>query len=365
MNYQKLSIAEKFGQMLLIGLDVYEIDDEIIKLIKDYKIGGVVLYKKNYTSINKMVAVINKLKRANQDNKIPLFIAIDQENGWVNRLPKDIEPILGAFEQAKTKNLKVINIVNELTCLILKNVGINMNLAPDLDILRSNKNKVIGKRSYGKTKEDVITYGIPFMKSLQKNKIVSVIKHFPGHGLTIKDSHVRLPKIKDITTLNNVDLKVFREAFQNGNDALMVGHLRVSGYGLKPASINAKFLQDYLFTPYHYDGLIMTDDLRMRGLRYRYGLKKSISLCINAGVNMLMVKYQKCDIKKVYSKILEQVENYELDIDKIDKSCEKIVKLKEKYQINNDFVNFSLKIDKINAKIKEVNKLIAGGYYED
>ena len=102
------SIYEKMGQMIMIGLDVDKINDEIRKLIKDYKIGGVVLYKSNYKDIKSMVNFINELKKINGDN-VPLFIAIDQENGRVNRLPDEITRIYNPLRQAKTMNIDVVN----------------------------------------------------------------------------------------------------------------------------------------------------------------------------------------------------------------------------------------------------------------
>ena len=154
MNFNKLSLEEKFGQMILLGLDVYDINDEIIEIIKEYKIGGVVLYKKNYTSLETMIEVINKLKNLNKDNKIPLFIGIDQENGRVNRLPKDILRIYSAKKQAKTENMKIIDTINKLTTYILGSIGINMNFAPVMDIY-DNKSKVLYKRCFCGNSDDV------------------------------------------------------------------------------------------------------------------------------------------------------------------------------------------------------------------
>ena len=358
MNFNKLSLEEKFGQMILIGLDIYDINDEIIELIQKYKIGGVVLYKKNYTSIETMIEVVNKLKKINEINKIPLFISIDQENGRVNRFPKDIARISSAAKQAKTKNMKVINAVNELTTYLLSAVGINMNFAPDLDIVRSDKNKAIGNRSYGTNIEDVIKYGLPFMKQMQKNNIISVVKHFPGHGATNKDSHFVIPKIKDIKALENEDIKVFENAIKEGADAIMVGHLILKGYGLKPATINKKIIDDYITKKYKYKGLLVTDDLRMNTLRYIYGLKRSIQKSIEAGHNVLMIKYKKGDASKLYKKLLEMVKFCEIDPELINESAKKIVTIKKKYKLTNEPINSKLNIELINNKIKKINSVI-------
>lgn len=358
MNFNKLSLEEKFGQMIIIGLDVYDINDELIDIIKKYKIGGVILYKKNYTSLETMVELVNKLKKINEDNKIPLFISIDQENGRVNRFPKDIAKIYSALKQAKTKNINIINAVNEITSYLLSSVGVNMNFAPVLDIVRSDKNKAIGNRSYSDNVNDVIKYGIPFMKEMQKNNIISVVKHFPGHGATNRDSHFLIPKIKDVKTLEKEDIVVFEEAIKNGADAILIGHLSLKGYGLKPATINKKIIQKFLIDKYQYNGLVITDDLRMNNLKYIYGLKKSFKESIEAGNNIIMVKYKKGDATKLYKPLFKMINQCEIDPELIHNSAKKIVSLKKKYKVTHEMINPKLQINLINNKIQKINKAI-------
>lgn len=357
MNINKLSFADKFGQMLMLGLDIYDINDEIIKLIEKYKIGGVILYKKNYTSIETMVDVINKLKKINRHNKIPLFIAIDQENGKVNRLPKEIVRIKSPYKQGKTDNIKIINSINEITTYILKSVGVNMNFAPVLDINSDFKNRIIGSRSYGNNKNEVIKYGIPLMKCMQSNGIISVIKHFPGHGATDKDSRFGFARVKDINELNNNDIIPFNEAIKNGCDAIMTGHLRIKGYGLKPVTYNKRIIDDYLIKKYNYNGLIITDDLRMGVMRI-LNTKKRIIKSVNAGNDIIIVKYKKGDINRLYKDLYKMVNNYEIDIEKINNAYKKIVNIKKKYAINDDKINIKMDIDLINKNIKKINDAI-------
>lgn len=357
MNLNKLSFEDKLGQMLILGLDVYEINDEIIKLIEKYKIGGVILYGKNYTSIETMINVVNKLKKLNRDNKHPLFIAIDQENGKVNRLPKELLKIKSPYKQGMTENIKIINSVNEITTYLLKAVGVNMNFAPVLDINREYKNKIVGSRSYGKNKEKIIKYGISFMKCMQENGIISVVKHFPGHGATERDSRIGIPWLDNINVLENEDMKPFQVAIQNGCDAIMTGHLRIKGYGFKPVTYNKKILEECLIKKYQYQGLIVTDDLRM-GLKRFANIKKRIVKSIEAGNNLIVVKYKKGDILRIYKDLYKMVRNYEIDIEKIDSSYKKIVNMKKKYNMNDDEISINLNIDLINKKIKNINEFI-------
>lgn len=353
MRKEKINLNDKFGQLILLGLDVYDLNDEIIKIIKEFHIGGVVLYKNNYTSIDTMVSFINKIKSINVSN-IPMFIAIDQENGRVNRFPKDIDRMYNALKQAETEDLNIINEVNKMTTFLLKSVGVNMNFAPVLDIYRNDKNKAIGNRSYGRNIDDIIKYALPFMKEMQNNNIISVVKHFPGHGATNKDSHFVLPKISDVESLEKEDIKVFEKAIKNGADALMVGHLVLKNYGNKPATINKSIIDKYLKD---YNCLIVTDDLRMNALRLFYSTKKNIKRSIEAGNNLIMIKYHKGDYK-MFKKLIKQVNNCEININNINTSFKKIIKYKEKYKINDELITKKLNIEKINEKIKVINNYI-------
>ncbi|MBQ9854356.1 MAG: glycoside hydrolase family 3 protein [Bacilli bacterium] len=348
-----MEVKEKFGQMLMLGLNVYDLNDNIINIIKEYKIGGVVLYKKNYSDIKSMIKFINKLKEINENNH-PLFIAIDQENGRVNRLPSEILRMPSANKLAKSKNIEIVNECNEIMTNILSSVGINMNLAPVLDIIRDNNNKVIGNRSYGDNYKDVVKYGLPLAKTLKEGGIIPVIKHFPGHGITKGDSHIVIPKIKDVEEMEKNDLKVFEEAMQNDIDAIMVGHLRIKGYGLKPATMNKKIIDKYL---YLYDGLIVTDDIKMNIIKYVFGLKRIIKNCIEANMNVIMIKYEKND-EKTFDKIIKMIENNEIDNKLIEKSYEKIINIKNKYKLNNDTITTKLELEKINSRISSINNLV-------
>lgn len=346
-----MNIKEKFGQMIMLGLDTETINDEIISLINDYKIGGIVLYKKNYHDISTMKQVIKQLKEINKN--IPLFIAIDQENGRVNRLPSEIDRIYNVSKQAKTNKIEIINECNNITTEILNSVDINMNLAPVVDINYFDS-KSIGNRSYGQTKEEVIKYALPSIKEYQNKGIIPVIKHFPGHGLTSEDSHYLIPTINNVKKLEE-DLIVYKEAIEQGCDAIMVGHLKVKGYGQEPASINQKIIKKYLKDKYNYQGLIITDDLRMNIMKYIYGLKNVINKSILAGANVIMIKYKKNDIKNLYKKLHKMIDQDIINHDLIEQNYNIITKYKEKYGLNNNINQKEIDINDINKRIRELN----------
>lgn len=356
MDFNKMSIREKFAQMILIGLDTYHLNDEIIKIIKNHKIGGIILYQKNYNSLKNMENFINKLKEINENN-IPLFISIDQENGRVNRLPKEIKIIYSPLKQAKTKNMKLIDEVNNLTIGILKDVGVNMNFAPCLDICRDENNKAIGNRSYGMNYLDVCKYALPFMYSMKKSNIISVIKHFPGHGATKKDTHFIRATIKNVDLMEKEDIIPFEYAVKNGADAIMLSHLKIKGFGLKPTSTNKDIIDTYLIDRCKFNGLVITDDLRMTASKSITGLKSRIYNSIKAGNNIIMIKYKKGDYK-FYDKLFKKIEKGKINKEIINNNAKKILEIKDKYKLTNKLTNSNLDTDMINEKIKKINDYI-------
>ena len=259
MEINELSLEEKVAQLFMVGIHEKDIDG-IIDLVQNTKIGGVVLYRRNYDNYEEMIELVNKIKKASVNNKIPVFITTDQEGGRVNRMPDDIKRLKSATKFAETENIETVRESGKLIGEMLNKSGISMNYGPVLDIKRFQENHAIGDRCYGKTKEAVEKYGIEVMKEMQKQNVISVIKHFPGHGLTQKDSHFQVPRIYEkIEKLEEEDMEVFKTAIDNGADAIMVGHLIIRDVDKRyPASLSKKIIQAYLIEKYHFKGLIIT-----------------------------------------------------------------------------------------------------------
>jgi beta-N-acetylhexosaminidase len=353
INIDELTIQEKIGQMMIVGIDKNYITERTKRLILDYKIGGVILYKKNFSSYDELINIIKELKKLNSANKIPLFISIDQEGGRVNRLPKEILNLPAAYKLAKLKDVEVINKAAELTGSILKKTGFNLDFAPVLDIKRFEDGHAIGDRSYGETKEDVIKYGIPVMEELQKQGIISVVKHFPGHGGTKKDSHFMLPKITiPKEKLEKEDMEVFKTAIEHGADAILVGHLRVKKEtGIYPASLSKKYIIKNLREKYNYKGLIISDDLKMRAVKLFFGPFLSIKKAFKAGNDIIIFRFNKLEEKIAIKKINKLVRKNKIEESRIDESVKRILDTKQKYNLSD--------LEKIEVtNIKEINKQI-------
>ena len=354
---KNLTLREKIGQMLIIKIQGKEITNETKRMIEEYKVGGIILYRKNYDTYEEMINLINEIKKVNNESgNIPLFISIDQEGGRVNRMPRELKNIKSAGKLVAKDNIEIIEQAGMVTAQMLKESGFNMDYAPVLDIQRFEDGHAIGDRCYGKNAEEVSKNGIQIMKELANGGVIPVIKHFPGHGLTKKDSHFFLPVIDaKIEDLEKEDILPFKRAIGQNAEIIMVGHLVVKDVDKKnPASVSKTIINDYLRNKYQYKGLVMTDDLKMRAISLRYGYVKATMKACKAGADIIMIGAPHNTVIHAIHKIEKNVKNKKIDINQIDKSVEKIIKLKEKYNITDEPAK-GCNIDEINRKIEKIN----------
>lgn len=352
-DINELSLEEKIGQMMIVGLNTDSAINHLEEIITKYKVGGVLLYKKNYKNYEEMVNLINKIRECNQKNKVPIFISIDQEGGRVNRMASEFKNLPAANKLAnKSKEEDFVKISGEITGEMLNKLGINMDFAPVLDIKRFKDNQAIGDRAYSENVKEVSTYGIEYIQALQKHNVISVVKHFPGHGATNEDSHFRLPKIEcEIETLEKEDMQPFESAMKNGVDGVLIGHLKISKVtGNLPVSMSKRFITKYIRKKYRYNGLIITDDVRMKGVRIRYGKNHAIKKAFLACNDITIFKYDN-DIR-VIEKMINLARENKIPMKRINKSVKRILNVKEKYDVRDEY------IEKDEAFIKNINERI-------
>ena len=361
---ENLSVEEKVGQMLMVGLrtpnDIKRIENLIIK----YKIGGVLLYKKDYRNYKELNELVNRLRYLGRQNKIPLFIAIDQEAGRVNRMPDEFENLPSANKLAE-KNL--VEEASDITGEMLKKTGFNFNFAPVLDIKRFKSNQAIGDRAFSSDMNIVSKYGIIYIDKMKEHNVVPVIKHYPGHGATAKDSHLTLPRIEEKNEkLEKEDLMPFKIAMKNGADVLLVGHLIIKkvthGY---PASMSKSFVRKYIRKKNRFNGIVITDDVRMKAIRLLYGTKRALKKAFKAGNDIVLFKYNTGD-EILLDKILDEVKNEKINIAKINRSVRRILKVKERYKIENEEVPYLENLPQdINVKINNIKNKVKGNVDEE
>ena len=356
MAVKKLSLDEKIGQRFIIGVNDSDILP-IIDLIDKYNIGGVILYKKNYNSYSDMLKVIERFKETNRGNKIPLFIAIDQEGGIVNRMPPEVNNLRNIYDVSKYDK-KLVPKYADIIGNILSNSGINMNLAPSLDIYNGSKSKVVFKRCFYGDENNVATLGKKYIEEMKKNNIISVVKHFPGHGASKLDSHFIIPYIHNYKDMLVTHVTPFKSVFEEA-PAVMLGHLVIRKLTkLLPVTMSNSFIINQIRCKCNYDGLIMTDEINMlrRHLLYRFNYVNKI-LKSDSDIVLVKIKNYKegTKILEKYKKMLSKDKELK---ENLNKHVDRILAVKTKYNIN-DKTNFKgIDIDKINKEIDLLNKKI-------
>ncbi|MBW9152768.1 beta-N-acetylhexosaminidase [Clostridium estertheticum] len=354
-----MNLDEKIGQLVIVGLDGYTTNNNITNLIKNYKVSGVILFSKNVENSNQLVSLINSIKTNNSLNKAPLFVSVDEEGGRVSRMP---------YELKKLPSNKIIGNMNDsdLSYNIgktigdeLKIYGFNMDFAPVLDINSNPNNPIIGDRSFGNNSNIVSKLGIKTMKGMSNNNIIPVVKHFPGHGDTSVDSHIGLPVVnKDIKALNNFELLPFKNAIKNNADAIMVAHILLSKIDNEnPASMSKVVITDILRKKLEFNGVVITDDMTMAAIMKYNDIGDAAIKSFNAGSDIILVCHEYNNELKVINSLKAAVQSKIISEKRLNESVYRILKLKEKYKLNNDTLNTinTNKINEINDKIKSIS----------
>lgn len=333
------SLQEKIGQMIMIGFKGTSAETgwtkEITDQIRGKHLGGVLLLNRNVKSPGQLKTLTKDLQHA---SSIPLFIAVDQEGGKVQRLNsnKGFSSYYSPEKVAKKFTPEEAEDYYEKPAQELKYYGINYNLAPVVDINKNPDSPAIGalERSFGNKSVTVFKYAKSFIKAHKKFNILTSLKHFPGHGSAIDDSHKGLT---DITkTWSAHELKPFEYLIKNNMaDSIMTGHLFMKNVDKKyPATMSDQIIHEILRKKLKYSGVVITDDLQMGAIRKNYELKEIVIRSIQAGCNILLfANYFNPDKNialQVYQIIENAVNNNTLNINLIDNSYEKIMKMKEK-----------------------------------
>ncbi len=333
-----MSLEEKIGQMLLVGIDGTVLDDQAKKMISEDKVGGIILYKNNIQDLKSMVSLVNSMKESNSGNPTPLFMSVDQEGGKVNRMPKEYASIPSNGKVGSSNNANAAEMMGKLFAREVNSAGFNMNFAPVLDINSNPDNPVIGDRSFGSSAELVSTLGIAEMKGIASEGVVPVVKHFPGHGDTSVDSHLDLPIVnKTAEELAKLEWLPFQAAIKEGTDAVMVAHILFPNLDPdKPASLSSKIIGELLRGEMNYQGLVITDDLTMGAIMKNYDLAAAAVDTINAGSDILLIAHGYDNEKRVLETLLDNVKKGKIQETRIDESVYRILALKAKYNLSDE-----------------------------
>ncbi len=333
------SLGLKIGQMILIGLPNTKVDPNVLAAVRSGKIGSILLFEKNIPAKNSYIELKKILWTYQKAATIPLFISIDQEGGKVNRLkekygfPRSVTAAkLGKYA------LDSVQFYSQITATTLAGLGFNVNFAPVVDLASNPNNPAIAKseRAFSAQADSVSIFAREVIKQHRNAGVITVLKHFPGHGSSKDDTHLG---VADVTkTWNESELIPYRTLLNSGNvDAIMTAHIvnkNLDEKGL-PGTLSKKITTDLLRNRINFKGVVFSDDMQMHAITKHYTLEESILLAINAGVDILLFSNniqgsQERTIDKVHQIIRNFVEDGTINKDRIDQSFLRIMQLKKR-----------------------------------
>jgi beta-N-acetylhexosaminidase len=332
------TLKAKIGQMFMVGFEGGTPTDNILRLIREYQVGGIILFSRNIQSPVQLRDLIHQLQAqaCQTDLGLPLLVAIDQEGGIVTRLTRGFTIFPGNMALGAAGSEELAGQAAEVMAREMKAVGIHMNLAPVLDINTRLDNPGIGVRAYGDNPQLVARMGVAMIKAYQQHGIIATAKHFPGKGDAGIDAHLDLPSIfHSRERLEKVELYPFVAALRAGVKAIMTSHvyfpgleephasLSIStqiaapepigsspphplipplpswerGTGGKgkrlssplPATLSRAITEMLLRKKLGFQGVVITDDLEMGAILRYFDLKEAVVRAVEAGADLLLI----------------------------------------------------------------------------
>jgi beta-N-acetylhexosaminidase len=292
-----LTDEQMVGQRLMVGFDGTDLNTDVKYLIKDLHVGGLILFARNIVEPEQVRHLcLSAQEYARSCGEAALFIAVDQEGGSVARLKSPFTEFPG---NAYMKGRQDAVTFARVSAKELLDVGINMNMAPVLDVAIDPQTSVMKDRAFGSDPKWVSRLGMAVIQTLQERGVMSVAKHFPGIGRTTLDSHLDLPFLEtSAEELAAIDLAPFQDAIENGVAGMMLSHICYHSLDHKrPASLSKKIALNLLRHRLGYDGVVMTDDLDMGAIKKHHDVQTSIQQILEADIDIALICHRSPDME--------------------------------------------------------------------
>lgn len=373
-----MTVSEQVGQMLMPDIRQWNgkvtttVNEGLKSSIHNQDLGGLILFDKNIVDTRQVTTFTHNLQMESGD--IPMFLGIDQEGGVIKRIPGGTN-LPGQMALGATGDSALAEAAGLLTGEELKALGLNINFAPVLDINSNPDNPIIGMRSFSSDADLVTRLGLATITGLRQSGVIAAVKHFPGHGDTMVDSHLGLPVLThNRERLDSVELKPFQAAIENGVEMIMTAHIAFPAIdneqvtSLKdgqrvpvPATLSKKVLNGLLREELGYEGIIISDAFTMDGIAEHFGEDQAVERAVNAGVDIILMPQNSA---AAHQTLVNAVKNGTIPIDTIHASVERILELKAKYGLFERSESFTSKLAKLNQVIgsqghREVEREIA------
>ena len=338
----KPTLDELIGEMIIIGIDGTQLSQTpaVKKYLAAGNLGGIILYEKNIAKTNSKVTLKTLCNEIQSQSNKTVFIGIDQEGGTVNRLKTKY----GFPKSVTAKYLGELNNVDsskayaQTMAKTIKELGINVNFTPCVDLCSNPNNPIIAKygRCYSDNPQIVATHAGIFSETLFENNILPVLKHFPGHGSSKGDTHLGMADVTEVWTEN--ELVPYRALIKKDlAQAIMSAHIINAKLDpdTLPSTLSKPILTGMLRNDLGFKGVIFSDDMQMRAISDHYGLENTILMAVNAGIDVLMFSgnipgTETPTIERVFSTFNKLIEDGKISEKRLLESYERIQAVKSK-----------------------------------
>ena len=273
---------------IIVSIKGYKLSIKERELLSKGRPWGLILFKRNIKSLNQIQNLIKNIKKCVKDKKFPILI--DEEGMEVSRLSRILNHNINAnlfgslYDKDKKFAISLYKLYLRSLCVNLRKIGININTIPVLDVLRKSTHSIIGKRSFSKKKEIVKHLGKITVKECHAQKVLTVVKHIPGHGCSTKDSHLILPKVNlNEKLLNKIDFFPFKSSKAK---LAMTAHILYSKIDSKNVSTFSNKVIKIIRNKIGFKGILMSDDISMKALKY--DLITNAKKSLEAGCNLVL-----------------------------------------------------------------------------
>ena len=331
MDLHSWSDEKLAGQRLMVGFEATSLDRSVKRLITESHVGGLILFRRNVEDPGQLSELCRNAQAcARNHGQPPLFIAIDQEGGQVARLGRPFTRFPGNPSIADEKDAGRFA---EITAVELSSVGINMNLAPVLDVAPEGFGSIMAGRAFGPNPQRVADLGATVIRKLQDRNIMAVAKHFPGIGRTTLDSHLDLPIFDvDAASLDDFDLVPFRAAIREGVAGVMLSHVLYRRLDpIWPGSLSKRIARDMLRKQLGYNGVVMTDDLEMGAISGHYGLRDSVRQVLRADIDVALFCRSAEKVARAHAWMTKKISESDEMRSRAEASAARILRVKKHY----------------------------------
>ncbi len=321
-------LDNKIGRLFMCGMPGATLDQDTRHLIRSLHPSGVIFFKRNVENPIQLARLCLDLQKESMDSSgTPLMLAVDQEGGRVARLKAPFSEFPGneAIGESVTPEMRAEEF-GEVTAREMRTVGLNMDLAPVLDVGRGPVEEHLRGRTFGDDPDLVARLGRIVVRKLQHGGVMAVAKHFPGLGRSAEDPHTHLPEILlEEGELEEVNLVPFRAAIQEGVAGVMTSHAVYPSIDPDvPATLSRRVLKGLLRGDLGYEGLIITDDLEMGAIAEGWGVPAGAAAAFDAGADLLLVCENQEFVGQAHKEIRAKLLNGEIPMGRLHQSLKRI-----------------------------------------